>query len=96
MMFLTNSYSGADISILIRDALMQPVRKVLSATHFRKVRGPSRSNPNKIVNDLLEPCSPGVPGAIEMTWAEVPGDKLLEPVVNFVWSYSFKFVILYN
>ncbi|KAL8182593.1 UNVERIFIED_CONTAM: Vacuolar protein sorting-associated protein 4B [Gekko kuhli] len=33
----TDGYSGADISIIVRDALMQPVRKVQSATHFRKV-----------------------------------------------------------
>lgn len=79
----TERFSGADISVLVRDALMQPVRKVQTATHFRKVRGPSRSNPEEIVNDLLTPCSPGSPGAIEMSWVDVPGDKLLEPVVNF-------------
>lgn len=31
------SYSGADIAIVVRDALMQPVRKVQMATHFRRV-----------------------------------------------------------
>lgn len=77
----TGRYSGADISVLVRDALMQPVRKVQSATHFRRVRGPSRTEENEIVDDLLTPCSPGSPGAMEMSWVEVPGDKLLEPVV---------------
>uniref|UniRef100_A0A8C9FYU7 AAA+ ATPase domain-containing protein n=1 Tax=Pavo cristatus TaxID=9049 RepID=A0A8C9FYU7_PAVCR len=33
----TDGYSGADISIIVRDALMQPVRKVQSATHFKKM-----------------------------------------------------------
>ena len=78
------SYSGADISIVVRDALMQPVRKVQTATHFRRVRGPSRADPNVIVDDLLTPCSAGSPGAIEMTWMEVPGDKLFEPPVSMV------------
>jgi len=33
----TEGFSGADISVLVRDALMQPVRKVQNATHFKKV-----------------------------------------------------------
>ncbi|ESN97689.1 hypothetical protein HELRODRAFT_193180 [Helobdella robusta] len=75
-------FSGADISIVVRDALMEPVRKVQSATHFKKVRGESPINKGVIVDDLLTPCSPGDPGAIEMSWMDVPGEKLLEPILN--------------
>lgn len=78
----TEGYSGADIGILVRDALMEPVRKVQKATHFKRVRGPSQEDPNVIVDDLLTPCSPGAHGAIEMTWLQVDGDKLLEPQVT--------------
>merc|ERR1719206_392995 len=78
----TDGYSGSDISIVVRDAMMQPVRKVQSATHFKKVRGPSRNDPNMMVDDLLTPCSPGDPAAIEMNWTNVPGEKLLEPIIS--------------
>ena len=38
MWFLYNNrFSGSDIAILVRDALMEPVRKVQLATHFKKV-----------------------------------------------------------
>ncbi|KAI5101085.1 vacuolar protein sorting-associated protein 4B, partial [Silurus meridionalis] len=77
----TEHYSGADISIIVRDALMQPIRKVQSATHFKKVRGKSQNN-DVIVDDLLTPCSPSDPNAIQMTWVDVESDKLLEPIVS--------------
>ena len=63
--------------------------------------GPSRTDPSMIVHDLLTPCSPGTPGALEMTWLDVPSDKLLEPVVGstqthmFSLFYSFFFDIFY-
>lgn len=78
----TDGYSGADVSIIVRDALMQPVRKVQSATHFKKVRGSPPNSPGVVVDDMLTPCSPSDPNAVEMTWVDVPGDKLLEPVVS--------------
>jgi vacuolar protein-sorting-associated protein 4 len=34
---MSDGYSGSDISIAVQDALMQPVRKIQQATHFREV-----------------------------------------------------------
>lgn len=78
----TDGYSGADIGIVVREALMMPIRKVQTATHFKHIRGPSPTDPNTIVDDLLTPCGPRDPGAREMSWMDVPGDKLSEPRVQ--------------
>jgi len=72
----TELYSGSDIATVVRDAMMQPIRSLQSATHFKKTTGPSRSDPSVIVDDLLEPCSPGDAGATEMTWEEIDPNKL--------------------
>ncbi len=78
----TDGYSGADISILVRSALFEPVRTCQVATHFKKVSGPSHDDPNKNVDDLLTPCAPSDAGAKEMSLNDVPSDKLLPPAVS--------------
>lgn len=83
----TDGYTGSDISVLVRDALMQPVRKVLSATHFKKVMAPLKASQGAdgaqpeegIMKEYLTPCSPGDAAAQEMSWETVDGADLLEP-----------------
>ncbi len=84
-----SSYSGADINTLVRDALYQPVRKAQQATHFKLVSGPAPMDPTTTRNDLMTPCSPGDEGAIAMSIYDVPGEKLLELSVTFVFLYAF-------
>ncbi|KAF9514516.1 hypothetical protein BS47DRAFT_1376522 [Hydnum rufescens UP504] len=73
----TEGYSGSDIAIVVRDALMQPVRKVLAATHFKPVNVADPETHE--MKRKSTPCSPGDPEAIEKSWTEVDSDELLEP-----------------
>ncbi|KAJ5616300.1 hypothetical protein N7537_001414 [Penicillium hordei] len=71
---LSEGYSGSDISICVQDALMQPIRKIQGATHYKKVLIEGA--------EKLTPCSPGDAGALEMSWLDVDADKLLEPALT--------------
>ncbi|ODV86694.1 hypothetical protein CANARDRAFT_6270 [[Candida] arabinofermentans NRRL YB-2248] len=74
---LTEGYSGHDVSVVVKDALMQPIRKIQAATHFKKVQGIS-----DITGEVIEqytPCSPGDEDAQEMNWLDLDGEELKEP-----------------
>ncbi|KAF2501394.1 vacuolar protein sorting-associated protein-like protein VPS4 [Lophium mytilinum] len=71
---LSEGYSGSDISIAVQDALMQPVRLIQTATHYKKV---SVEGVEK-----WTPCSPGDRGAVEKSWTEIESDELLEPALK--------------
>ncbi len=57
----TEGFSGADLSIFVRDAVMQPVRDCQSATHFSKGS-----------DGMYSPCMPSAPGAQKMMMIQVP------------------------
>jgi vacuolar protein-sorting-associated protein 4 len=65
---------------------MSPVRKVQSATHFKKITSPDREDPSVLVPNCWTPCSNGDAEAVEMSWmqgdTQYPG-KLVEPKVDF-------------
>lgn len=69
---MTEGYSGSDIAVAVKDALMEPIRKIQMATHFKNVSG----DPDK---KKYTPCSPGDPLAIEMSWVDIEADELQEP-----------------
>lgn len=49
---MSEGYSGSDISIAVQDALMQPVRKIQTATHYKKVHFPRFQNRDDVVDGL--------------------------------------------
>ncbi|KAL1746770.1 P-loop containing nucleoside triphosphate hydrolase protein [Schizophyllum fasciatum] len=90
----TDGYSGSDISIVVRDALMQPVRKVIGATHFKRVRAAVRGPDGELTEETKmkwTPCSPGDPEAVEKSWSDIESDELEEPplkIADFLKSLS--------
>lgn len=69
----TDNFSGADLAILTRDAIFEPLRRCRRARTFFRVM--------KDGKQMWTPCSPGAPGATEMTLMEVNPAELLEPAV---------------
>jgi len=67
----TEGFSGADISVVVRDALFEPVRICRSATHFKRI---SRDG-----KEFWTPCSPGDPDPSkkEMALMDVPPAELM-------------------
>ena len=75
-----DGYSGSDISIVVHDALLMPVRKVQRSTHFKQVWGVDNNGTER--EDMLTPCSPGDPLAEPMSWMEIDGNLLKVPVLS--------------
>lgn len=76
----TPMYCGSDINNVVRNALMECVRTLQVATHFKYVVGPDPKDPTRMVNNRLVPCSPGDPDAFPMTANEISEPELLMPM----------------
>jgi len=71
-------YSGADIAVVCREALLRPIRRLGSATHFKRIPNPKPDGPRQ----LWLVCSPGDSNAVELTLDKIPPEELCEPPVT--------------
>lgn len=83
----TEGYSGADISVLVRDALFEPVRKCRLATHFKRVQAVTTSATSP--SYFWTPSSPGDPDPTkeERSLMTIPGSQLLPPDLT-MWDFE--------
>lgn len=66
----TEGFSGSDISVVVRDALYEPVRTCQSATHFKKLYSSDKKDYQYI------PCSPYDAGAEEINLMDIEAHRL--------------------
>jgi vacuolar protein-sorting-associated protein 4 len=73
----TDGFSGHDISIMVRQAIMEPVRKCRNATHFKVVV----QDVDGDKKEMLTPCSPGDPDPtkVEADLMSIDPSKLHPP-----------------
>ena len=76
----TEGFSGSDIAVVVKDVLMEPVRKTQDATHFRSFKAKAENGVEE--EEKLEACSPGEPGAFAATLAELADQGLAGKVAT--------------
>mmetsp|Transcript_1643 Transcript_1643/g.3132 ORF Transcript_1643/g.3132 Transcript_1643/m.3132 type:complete len:440 (-) Transcript_1643:932-2251(-) len=70
-------FSGSDIKVMVQDALMEPIRTLQAATHFKSVR----VKEDGVVKEYYEPCSPGDPDGREVSLMDLDPVKVRAPEV---------------
>jgi vacuolar protein-sorting-associated protein 4 len=65
---MSEGYSGSDLKIVVRDAIMQPLRVATQATHFKEVTLDGETK--------VTPCSPSDAEGKEMNIMDVPNNQL--------------------
>ncbi|OSX78651.1 hypothetical protein BU14_0104s0025 [Porphyra umbilicalis] len=77
----SDGYSGSDINVLVRDAIMQPVRTLQNAQYFKQVSVPDEKTGQLVTK--WSPCSPGDPAAEPMTLMGLrPEQEVFVPPVS--------------
>ena len=81
---MTEGYSGSDIATIVKDAMMEPVRKCQTAVKFKMCP-----------DGYYEPTYPSDPSGIEMTLFRCPDpSRIRAPLICVVNSLISHFLLL--
>ena len=75
-----DGFSGADVSILIREACMIPIRELQKANYFKK--GPAYDAEGNRRTDLWIACKKDDEGAVKAKWSELPPNEIGKPIIS--------------
>eukprot|EP00756_Hemistasia_phaeocysticola_P008688 Hpha_TRINITY_DN14699_c0_g1::TRINITY_DN14699_c0_g1_i1::g.47595::m.47595/K12196/VPS4; vacuolar protein-sorting-associated protein 4 len=83
----SEGYSGSDISVLVRSALYEPLRRSQNATHFKLVIDPDDHSKQR-----LQPCSPSDPDPTKkaMSLLDIPAEQASLVVPDMVSREDFE------
>ena len=76
----TEGFSGADVSIFIREVLMTPIRELQKAKYFRK--GKAYDSEDNLRDDLWVACTKDDEGAVKTKWTDLPPNEIGKPIVS--------------
>ena len=77
-----DGFSGSDISIFVRDAVFEPVRKMQNANYFQEVMVDGKKRLQPVADNMA-----GKPGVKKMKLIDVNPNELLIPEVSIVRIY---------
>jgi vacuolar protein-sorting-associated protein 4 len=73
---ISSRYSGSDISIVVNDALMEPLREMETATHWKEATLDTNGGSSA---PIFVPCSGEELGARQMSLEQIPIDRVGPP-----------------
>ncbi|KAL1840449.1 hypothetical protein VTJ49DRAFT_446 [Mycothermus thermophilus] len=79
---MTEGYSGSDVAQAVRRGLNAGLGRVQQAWFFRVVGSVGEGGGDGDDGRMYTPCEKGDEGAMEMTWEQVPRNRLVEPAVT--------------
>ena len=77
-----DGFSGSDISIFVRDAVFEPVRKIQNANYYQEVIIDGKKRQKPVSDDMA-----GKPKVKQMKLIDVDPNELLIPEVSMVRIY---------
>ncbi|KAH7823437.1 Vacuolar protein sorting 4A (Vps4A) [Monocercomonoides exilis] len=81
----SEGYSGSDIGIVVQDALMQPIRRLQSTTHFKQIE--TTESDGTVVMKWMG-VAPNEEGSIETDLLSIPRGCIVTPPVTMMDVYS--------
>lgn len=90
-----SSYSGCDLSILVNEAFMKPLRSIQTAKYFRHVKSKDQESEGPMEN-FYTPCDEKEEGSFQMSLKEIPPNRIVLREADLVRRPRFPQILIIN